>query len=47
MIASQMPLQEADRAIEAEELLHRLIESHNQEMSSPLQVQDGAPNLKA
>ena len=44
MIASLMPLQEADRAIEVEELLHKLIESHSQEMSSLLQVLDAAPN---
>ena len=47
MIASQMPLQEAGRAIEAEELLHRLIGSHSQEMLSQLQVLDAAPNLTA
>ncbi len=47
MIASQMPLQEVGRAIEAEELPHRLIESLSQEMSSLLQVLDAAPNLKA
>ena len=47
MIASLTPLQEADRAIEVEELLHKLIESHSQEMSSLLQVLDAAPNHTA
>ena len=47
MIVSLMPLQEADRAIEVEELLHKLIESHSQEMSSLLQVLDAAPNHTA
>ena len=47
MIASQMPLQEAGRAIVVEELLHKLIEDHSQEMSSLLQVLDAAPNHTA
>ena len=47
MIASLMPLQEADRAIEVEELLHKLIGDHSQAMSSLLQVLDAAPNHTA
>ena len=47
MIESQMPLQEAGRATEAEELLHKLIEGHSQAMSSLLQVLDAAPNHTA
>ena len=44
MIESQMPLQEAGRATEVEELLHKLIGGHSQAMSSLLQVLDAVPN---
>ena len=44
MIESQMPLQEAGRVTEVEELLHKLIGGHSQEMSSLLQVLDAVPN---
>ena len=47
MIESQMPLQEAGRAIEVGELLRKLIEGHSQEMSSLLQVLDAAHNHTA
>ena len=47
MIESQMPLQEAGRATEVEELLRKLIEGHSQEMSSLLQVLDVVPNHTA